>query len=195
MGKLDDAALAQLFDDARTFNYWEDKDIDEALLRELHRLVELPPTSANCSPGRYVFVHTKEGKERLAPALAEGNLKKTMAAPVCAIVAHDMEFYEQLPKLYPVSDARSWFVGNDQLIADTAFRNGSLQGAYLIMAARALGLDCGPMSGFDNEKVDQEFFAGTTVKSNFLINLGYGNRDRLHPRVPRFAFEDACQIV
>ncbi len=196
MSKLDDAALAQLFDDARTFSYWqEDKSVDDALLRELHRLVELPPTSANCSPGRYVFVKSKEGKDRLAPALAEGNLQKTMAAPVCVIVAHDMAFYEELPKLYPPTDARSWFVGNEQLIADTAFRNGSLQGAYLIMAARALGLDCGPMSGFDNEKVDREFFAGTAIKSNFLVNLGYGNRDRLHPRVPRFAFEDACRIV
>lgn len=196
MGKLTDEAIAQLFDDARTFNYWqEDRDIDDDVLKELHRLVELPPTSANCSPGRYVFVKSKEGKERLAPAMAEGNLKKTMSAPVCVIVGHDTEFYEQMPKLYPITDARSWFVGNDQLIADTAFRNGSLQGAYLIMAARALGLDCGPMSGFDNEKVDAEFFAGTTYKSNFLINLGYGVRDRLHPRVPRFSFEDACQIV
>ena len=196
MSKIDDSALAQLFDDGRTFNYWqEDREIDDALLHELHRLVELPPTSANCSPGRYVFVRSKEGKERLAPALAEGNLKKTMAAPVCVILAHDMEFFEHMPTLYPVTDARSWFVGNEQLIADTAFRNGSMQGAYLILAARALGLDCGPMSGFDNAKVDQEFFAGTTFKSNYLINLGYGNRDRLHPRVPRFGFDDACQIV
>ena len=196
MPKIDATAIAQLFDDARTFNYWQEgKEIDDALLHELHRLVELPPTSANCSPGRYVFVRSQEGKERLAPALAEGNLKKTMAAPVCVIVGHDTEFYEHMPQLYPITDAKSWFVGNEQLIADTAFRNGSLQGAYLMMAARALGLDCGPMSGFDNDLVDKEFFAGTTYKSNFLINLGYGNRDRLHPRVPRFAFDDACRIV
>ncbi len=196
MSGIDKAATATLFDDARTHSYWlEGKEVEDSILQDLHRLVELPPTSANCSPGRYVFVKTPAGKERLKPALAEGNLKKTMAAPVTVIVAHDMEFYEQLPKLYPPTDARSWFVGNDQLIADTAFRNGSMQGAYLILAARALGLDCGPMSGFDNAMVDAEFFAGTTIKSNFLINLGYGNPERLHPRVPRFEFDDACQIV
>lgn len=195
-GKIKQGAMAQLFDDGRTYSYWQEgRDIEDSVLHELHRLVELPPTSANCSPGRYVFVKSAEGKERLKPALAEGNLAKTMAAPVTVIVGHDMEFYEQLPKLYPPTDARSWFVGNEALITETAFRNGSMQGAYLILAARALGLDCGPMSGFDNAKIDEAFFAGTKIKSNFLINLGYGNRERLHPRVPRFSFEDVCQIV
>ncbi|MGF6960340.1 malonic semialdehyde reductase [Paraburkholderia youngii] len=161
-----------------------------------HALIHLlGPTSANSSPGRFVFVRTPEGKEKLRPALSAGNLEKTMAAPVTVIVAMDMAFYEQLPKLFPHADARSWFVGNERLIADTAFRNSTLQGGYLILAARALGLDTGPMSGFDQAKVDEAFFAGTTVKSNFLINLGYGDPSRLFPRSPRFSFDEAARIV
>ncbi|MGF6484519.1 3-hydroxypropanoate dehydrogenase [Paraburkholderia sp. JPY419] len=175
---LSDHALAQLFRDARTHNGWQNKPIDDAVLRELMELVVLGPTSANSSPGRFVFVRTPEGKEKLRPALSAGNLEKTMAAPVTVIVAMDMAFYEQLPKLFPHADARSWFVGNERLIADTAFRNSTLQGGYLILAARALGLDTGPMSGFDQAKVDEAFFAGATVKSNFLINLGYGDPSR-----------------
>ncbi|ADG17665.1 malonic semialdehyde reductase [Paraburkholderia atlantica] len=192
---LSDQALAQLFRDARTHNGWQNKPIDDAVLRELMELVLLGPTSANSSPGRFVFVKTPEGKEKLRPALSAGNLEKTMAAPVTVIVAMDMAFYEHLPKLFPHADARSWFVGNERLIADTAFRNSTLQGGYLILAARALGLDTGPMSGFDQAKVDEAFFAGTTVKSNFLINLGYGDPSKLFPRSPRFSFDEAARIV
>ncbi|MPW09569.1 malonic semialdehyde reductase [Paraburkholderia sp. CNPSo 3155] len=192
---LSDQALAQLFRDARTHNGWQNEPIDDAVLRELMELVLLGPTSANSSPGRFVFVRTPEGKEKLRPALSAGNLEKTMAAPVTVIVAMDMAFYEHLPKLFPHADARSWFVGNERLIADTAFRNSTLQGGYLILAARALGLDTGPMSGFDQAKVDEAFFAGTTVKSNFLINLGYGDPSKLFPRSPRFSFDEAARIV
>ena len=192
---LSDQALAQLFRDARTHNGWQNKPIDDALLRELTELVLLGPTSANSSPGRFVFVKTPEGKEKLRPALSAGNLEKTMAAPVTVIVGMDMAFYEHLPKLFPHADARSWFVGNERLIADTAFRNSTLQGGYLILAARALGLDTGPMSGFDAAKVDQAFFAGTTVKSNFLINLGYGDPSTLFARSPRFSFDEAARIA
>ncbi|MBC8720485.1 malonic semialdehyde reductase [Paraburkholderia sp. 31.1] len=192
---LSDQALAQLFRDARTHNGWQNKPIDDAVLRELMELVLLGPTSANSSPGRFVFVRTSEGKEKLRPALSAGNLEKTMAAPVTVIVAMDMAFYEYLPKLFPHADARSWFVGNERLIADTAFRNSTLQGGYLILAARALGLDTGPMSGFDQAKVDEAFFAGTTLKSNFLINLGHGDPSKLFARSPRFSFDEAARIV
>ncbi|MGF6641094.1 malonic semialdehyde reductase [Paraburkholderia sp. MM6662-R1] len=192
---LSDQALAQLFRDARTHNGWQNKPIDDAVLRELMELVLLGPTSANSSPGRFVFVRTPKGKEKLRPALSAGNLEKTMAAPVTVIVAMDMAFYKYLPKLFPHADARSWFVGNERLIADTAFRNSTLQGGYLILAARALGLDTGPMSGFDQAKVDEAFFAGTTLKSNFLINLGHGDPSKLFARSPRFSFDEAARIV
>jgi 3-hydroxypropanoate dehydrogenase len=192
---LSEQALAQLFRDARTHNGWQNKPIDDAVLHELIELVLLGPTSANSSPGRFVFVRTPEGKGKLRPALSAGNLEKTMAAPVTVIVGMDMAFYEHLPKLFPHADARSWFVGNERLIADTAFRNSTLQGGYLILAARALGLDTGPMSGFDQAKVDEAFFAGTTVKSNFLINLGYGDPSKLFARSPRFSFDEAARIV
>jgi 3-hydroxypropanoate dehydrogenase len=192
---LSDEALAQLFREARTHNGWQPKPVDDAVLRQLVELVLLGPTSANSSPGRFVFVKTQEGKEKLRPALSAGNLEKTMAAPVTAIVGMDMAFYEHLPKLFPHADARSWFAGNDKAIADTAFRNSTLQGGYLILAARALGLDTGAMSGFDAARVDEAFFAGTTVKSNFLINLGYGDPSRLFPRSPRLAFDEAARIV
>jgi 3-hydroxypropanoate dehydrogenase len=188
-------ALDQLFREARTHNGWQDKPVDDAVLRQLTELVLLGPTSANSSPGRFVYVKTPEGKEKLRPALSPGNLEKTMAAPVTVIVGMDMAFYEHLPKLFPHADARSWFAGNDKAIADTAFRNSTLQGGYLILAARALGLDTGAMSGFDAAKVDQAFFSGTTVKSNFLINLGYGDPSKLFPRSPRFAFDEAARIV
>ncbi|WP_454807600.1 malonic semialdehyde reductase [Paraburkholderia fungorum] len=192
---LSDQALDQLFREARTHNGWQDKPVDNAVLRQLTELVLLGPTSANSSPGRFVYVKTPEGKEKLRPALSPGNLEKTMAAPVTVIVGMDMAFYEHLPKLFPHADARSWFAGNDKAIADTAFRNSTLQGGYLILAARALGLDTGAMSGFDAAKVDQAFFSGTTVKSNFLINLGYGDPSKLFPRSPRFAFDEAARIV
>ncbi|WP_017773629.1 malonic semialdehyde reductase [Paraburkholderia kururiensis] len=192
---LSDDTLDQLFRKARTHSVWRDEPVDDALLHRIVELALLGPTSANSSPGRFVFVKSREAKERLRPALAPGNVDKTMAAPVTVIVGMDMAFYEHLPKLFPHADARSWFAGNDAAIADTAFRNASLQGAYLIVAARAFGLDAGPMSGFDKAKVDAAFFAGTTVKSNFLINLGHGDASALHPRNPRLSFDEAAKIV
>ncbi|MGF1526598.1 MAG: malonic semialdehyde reductase [Candidatus Competibacterales bacterium] len=191
---LDSAALDQLFNQARTFNQWLDKPVTDEQLHALWDLTKMAPTSANCSPVRLVFVKSMEAKEKLRPALAEGNVDKTMAAPVTAIIGHHMEFHEFLPQLFPHTDARSWFAGDPDKIFDTAFRNGTLQGAYLIMAARSLGLDCGPMSGFDQAAVDQAFFPDGKIKSNFLCNIGYGDPAKLYPRSPRFAFEEACRI-
>lgn len=192
---ISDTALAQLFRDARTYNSWADKEVPERLLHQLIDLMKMAPTSANCSPARIIFVVSNAAKERLKPLLSEGNADKTMAAPVCAIIGQDMEFYEHLPKLFPHTDAKSWFVGNDAKIKETAFRNTTLQGGYLILAARALGLDCGPMSGFDADGVDAAFFSGTTTKSNFLCNLGYGDDTDLFPRSPRFEFDEMAKIV
>jgi len=194
-GRLTDASLAQLFHDARTQNAWQDRDVPDALLRELVMVVLFGPTSANCSPARFVFVKSHEAKGRLKPFLSEGNREKTMQAPVCVIVGNDLDFHEHLPALFPHTDAKSWFTGKPQKIVDTAFRNGTLQGGYLIMAARALGLDCGPMSGFDPAGVDAAFFAGTNVKSNFLCNLGYGDASALLPRSPRFDFDQVARIL
>lgn len=193
--RLDDAALDQLFRNARTHNAWLDKPVPDSLLVELHELMKWGPTSANCWPLRVIFIKSPEAKARLIPLLMEGNRAKTQAAPVTAILGMDMAFYEQLPRLFPHTDARSWFVGNEALIEATAFRNSSLQGAYFILAARALGLDCGPMSGFDAAAVDAEFFAGTTIKSNFLCNLGYGDPAGLFPRSPRPTFNEVCRIL
>ncbi|MGN6281601.1 malonic semialdehyde reductase [Frateuria sp.] len=193
---LSEAALDQLFRTARTYNAFLPTPVEDELLRRVYELAKFGPTSANSSPMRVVFVKSDAAKQRLSPHLSEGNRAKTMAAPVTAIVANDHAFYERLPELFPHADARSWFVGNQALIDTTAFRNATLQGAYLIMAARAVGLDCGPMSGFDNAGVDEAFFQGTTVKSNFLINLGYGDASRdLFPRSPRLSFEQACTIA
>ena len=192
---LSDDALDQLFREARTHSAWLPKPVDDALLRQLFSLAAMGPTSANSSPGRFVFVKSAEAKAQLKPALSPGNVEKTMAAPVTVIVGMDMAFYDYLPKLFPHTAARSWFVGNDDLIRATAQRNSSLQGAYLIMAARSLGLDAGPMSGFDAAKVDETFFAGTTIKSNFLINLGYGDHAKLHARNPRLSFDEAARIA
>ena len=192
---LNDAGLDLLFREARTHSDWTDREVSDVLLQAVFDLAKTGPTSANCSPLRIVYVRSAAAKERLKPALIEGNVEKTMAAPVTAILGHDLEFYEQLPKLFPHTDARAWFVGNDALIETTAFRNGSLQGAYFIMAARALGLDCGPMSGFDNAAVDRAFFPDGTIKSNFLCNLGYGEPSKLFPRSPRFDFDEVCKIV
>ena len=193
--KLDVAALDQLFNNARTHNVWQDKPIPDSLLIELHDLMKWGPTSANSSPARFVFVRSPQAKRKLGPTLSPGNHDKTMAAPCTVIVAYDLAFHEELPRLFPHVDARSWFAGKPDHLQVTAFRNGTLQGAYLILAARALGLDCGPMSGFDNAKVDAAFFAGTTIRSNFLVNLGYGNRSKVHKRNPRLAFEEVCRIV
>lgn len=195
MTALDDTALRQLFLDARSHVAWQDRTVDEATLRRIWDLARMPPTSANSSPGRVVFVTSAAGKEKLRPALNVGNVDKTMAAPVTAIIAHDTRFPELLPKLFPHTNAREWFEGNDALMAETAFRNGTLQGAYLMLAARALGLDVGPMSGFDKAKVDAAFFPDGRFKSNFLCNIGYGDAGALHPRNPRLDFEEACSIA
>jgi len=192
--EIDQAALDQLFFDARTHNSFRDEAIPRDLLERVYELARWAPTSANCLPMRVVYVIGQAAKEKLRPALIEGNVDKTMAAPATAIIAHDLEFYEQLPRLFPHTDARSWFAGKPKHIETTAFRNGSMQGGYFILAARALGLDCGPMSGFDNAKVDEVFFAGTSVKSNFLTNLGYGDPAGLYPRGPRLSSEDACRF-
>lgn len=192
---LDQSIIDKLMVEARTHNKWHAKDVADDLLVQLLDIVKMGPTSANCSPARFVFVKSQSAKERLKPYLASGNVEKTMTAPVAAIIAHDMAFYDHLVKLFPHADAKSWFAGNDDLIATTALRNGSLQGAYMIIAARMLGLDVGAMSGFDNAGVDAEFFAGTTYKSNFLCNIGYGDPAGLHPRLPRFAFEEMARIL
>jgi 3-hydroxypropanoate dehydrogenase len=188
-------ALEQLFTRARTHNGWLEKDVPDSLLERAVDYAKWAPTSANCSPMRVVFVRSPEAKSRLAPALSDANRPKTMAAPATAIVAYDLDFPDSLPRLYPATDARAWFVGNDALIEETAFRNGSLQGAYLLLALRALGLDCGPMSGFDRAKVDAEFFQGTRIKSNFLINVGYGDPAKLYPRGPRLDFQEIASIL
>lgn len=193
--RLQQSAFDQLFFAARTHSKFLDKPVPETLLRELVDTLKMGPTSANCQPGRFVFVTSAEGKALLKPHLSSGNMDKTMAAPVCVIIGQDMEFYEKLPELFPHTDARSWFVGKPDHIATTAFRNSALQGAYLILAARALGLDCGPMSGFDNAGVDAAFFGGTPVKSNFICNLGYGDASALKPRAPRPSFDDVARFA
>lgn len=185
----------QLFDAARTHNGFTPEPVSEASLRQLYDLVKWAPTSANGSPARFVFVTSPAAKEKLLAAVSPGNLEKTRQAPVCVIVGMDMAFHEKLPQLFPHVDARAWFHGNQPMIDATAFRNSSLQGAYLIIAARALGLDCGPMSGFDPDKVDAAFWAGTTIKTNFIVNLGRGDAAKLMPRSPRLSFEEACQVV
>lgn len=191
---LNDNALDQLFRTARTQNAFQDRPVEDAQLHSLYDLLKWGPTSANMSPGRFVFVKSPEAKEKLRPALSEGNLAKTMVAPVTVIVAYDEDFHEKLPYLFPHTDAKAWFDGPRENRHDAAFRNGSLQGAYLILAARALGLGAGPMSGFDNAKVDEAFFAGTTIKSNFLVNLGYSDPTGLFPRSPRLSFDEAARI-
>jgi 3-hydroxypropanoate dehydrogenase len=186
-------ALDQLFRTARTHNELGG-EVDDDTLHRLYDLLKWGPTSANQCPARFVFVKSKAAKEKLGPALDEGNHDKTMAAPVTVIVGHDLDFHEKLPVLFPHADARSWFAGDLEKRKVQAFRNGSLQGAYLILAARALGLDCGPMSGFDNAKVDAAFFKGTSIKSNFLVNLGHGDASKLFPRSPRLSFDEAARI-
>jgi 3-hydroxypropanoate dehydrogenase len=192
---LDHNALDALFNNARTQNKWTDKPVSDAELQAIYDLVKMAPTSANSSPARFVFVRTPEGREKLKPALSAGNLEKTMTAPVTVIVAYDPQFYEQLPKLFPHADARAWFSGNAALAEETAFRNSTLQGAYLILAARALGIDSGAMSGFDKAKVDEAFLAGHGWKSNFLINLGHGDESVLFPRSPRLSFDEASILA
>ncbi|WP_244610723.1 malonic semialdehyde reductase [Microvirga pakistanensis] len=195
MPSLSDAALDQLFRKAQTHRAWDDRKIPDETLRQIADLAKMAPTNGNSSPGRFVFVVSQAAKERLRPHLDEYNVHRTMTAPATVIVAHDMEFYEKLDFLAPHSkDARSWFTDTPETIARTAFQGSTLQGAYIIMAARSLGLDCGPMGGFDHEGVDRTFFPDGTIKSNFLINLGYGIPEQLRPRAPRFAFEEFCRI-
>lgn len=189
-----DAALDQLFRTARTQNAFQDRPVEDSQLRALYDLLKWAPTSANSSPARFVFVKSAEAKQKLAPALSEGNLAKTMAAPVTVIIGFDQDFHEKLPYLFPHADAKSWFDGPREGRHEAAFRNGTLQGAYLILAARTLGLDAGPMSGFDPAKVDEAFFAGTAIKSNFLVNLGYGDPSGVFPRLPRLSFDEAARI-
>lgn len=197
---LPDTALDQLFRTARTFGFakdtWLDKPVSDDQLHQIWELAKMGPTSANMSPMRVVWVRSPEAKQRLAPLLDDGNRVRTVEAPATAIVGMDMKFYDKLPLLFPHADAKSWFDSSpDDVLRTVALRNSSLQGAYLILAARALGLDCGPMSGFDNAAVDREFFAGTAVRSNFLCNIGYGNTASLFPRSPRLSFDEACAVV
>jgi len=193
---LGDDGLDLLFRNARTHVHWTPGPVDDATLRRVYDLAKMGPTSANMCPMRIVFVRSPAAKEKLKPCLDAGNVGKTMAAPVTAIIGMDVHFFEQLPKLYPHADAKAWFKDLPEPVLEyVALRNSSLQGAYFMLAARACGLDCGPMSGFNNAKVDAAFFAGTTVKSNFLCNLGHGDASKLHPRSPRLTFEEACSVV
>ena len=192
---LSDRDLDLIFRSSRSYNSWSDRQVSDVQLRAVYDLMRMGPTSANSSPARLVFCKSEEAREKLAACVIETNSEKVKTAPVTVIIGMDMEFHERLPQLFPHTDARSWFTGNDALIEETALRNSSLQGAYLIIAARALGLDCGPMSGFDPEKVDREFFGGTNIKSNFLCALGYGTEEKLFDRSPRLSFDEACEIL
>lgn len=194
--RLCGAALEQLFLEARSHNAWHEHEISDKVLTELVDITKMAPTSANCCPARFVFCKSKEAKERLAKHASEGNVKKVLTSSVCAIIAHDLEFYEHLPRLFPHNpDAVNWFKGKKKHAETTAFRNGTLQGAYFMLAARALGYDVGPMSGFDNAAVDQEFFADTKVKSNFICGVGIGDPSAIFARSPRFDFADMAEIL
>ena len=197
MSRLDDQALDLLFRQARTHFVWQKRDVPDDLLHELFELVKMGPTSGNCSPLRVVFLRGAEAKARLKPCLIDGNVEKTMTAPVTAILAFDTLFYEHMDQLYPPDpdEVKSWWRGEENTGNETAFRNSTLQGGYFLLAARALGLDCGPMSGFDKAAVDRAFFPDGRFRSNFLCNLGYGVHDKLHPRLPRFDFDQACRIL
>jgi 3-hydroxypropanoate dehydrogenase len=195
LSRADESALDLIWREARTFSHFLDKPVDDDILQAVYDLAKMGPTSANSQPLRILFVRGAEAKAKLEPALSAGNRVKTMAAPVTAVFAQDMEFYEQLKTQFHDPEARSWFADKPAAITETAMRNSSLQAAYFMLAARALGLDCGPMSGFDKDKLDSAFFAGTSWKSNFICNLGYGDRSKLHPRNPRLAFDVACRIV
>ncbi|MBS1301407.1 malonic semialdehyde reductase [Loktanella sp. SALINAS62] len=192
---MSEATVARLFTEARSQNGWQDRNVPDQTLRDLWDILKFGPTSANCSPGRFVFVTSDEAKSKLRPALSGGNLDKTMSAPVCAIIAWDPAFYDKLPELFPHTDARPWFTGSEAVAHETAFRNGTLMGGYLMLAARTLGLDVGPMSGFDTEKVEEAFLADRGWKVNFLCNIGYGDPSKVYDRLPRLDFDDACAIV
>lgn len=192
---LQEDVLAQLFTEARTHSAWQDRSISTSVLHQIYDLLKMGPTSANSSPARFIFIQSHEAKEKLKPALSSGNIEKTMTAPVTVLVAYDQAFYEKLPTLFPHGDARSWFTSSPELAHETAFRNGSMQAAYFILACRSLGLDTGPMSGFNSTLVDQLFLADTTWKTNLLINIGYGIPEKLYDRLPRLPFDEACSIV
>jgi len=193
---MNNEALDLIFRNARTHNAWLNKPVDDALLQQVYDLAKMGPTSANMCPMRVVFVKSKEAKEKLKPCLDAGNVDKTMSAPVTAIIGMDIHFYDQLPKLFPHTDAKAWFDKLPENVLEViALRNSSLQGAYFMLAARSLGLDCGPMSGFNNQKVDELFFTGTYVKSNFICSLGYGDASKLFPRNPRLSFNEACKVI
>jgi len=194
-GKLDEATLDLLFRKARTYGAWLPKPVGDDTLRQIYELSKWGPTSANSCPARILFLRSPAAKQRLLPALSAGNVKKTMSAPVTAIIGYDLHFYEQLPKLFPHTDARAWFINTPELAEATARRNSALQGAYFMLAARALGLDCGPMSGFDQAEVDQAYFPEGHIKTNFLCNLGYGDAAGLQPRNPRLDFDEACRLL
>jgi len=192
---ISDAALNQLFHAARTRSAWLPQPVPESLLREIYNLARLGPTSANSQPARFVFLTTEDAKARLLPAMAAGNVEKTRTAPVTVLIAYDTEFYENLPRVFPPKDMRGTFANNAALAEETAFRNGTLTGGYFILAARALGLDCGPMSGFDAAKVNREFFPDGKWKINFICNLGYGDPAVGYPRLPRLEFEEATRVL
>ena len=192
---LSDHALDLLFRKARTHNSWQDEDVSDVMIHAIYDLMKMGPTSANCCPARFVFVKSDAAKQRLKPHLMEGNVEKTMSAPVTVLIANDLEFYEHLPQLFPHNqDAKNWFAGKEGFIKDTAMRNGTLQGAYFMLAARALGFDCGPMSGFNKKGVKEEFFKDQNVEVNFLCNIGIGGPSGLFDRSPRFSFDEVCEI-
>ena len=195
-GIVNDKSFDIIFRDDRTHSVWLDKPVSDITLQALYELLSLGPTSANCSPARFLFLRSDEAKERLRPFLSVGNMEQTMSAPIVTIVGYDLAFCNKFDTLWPGNEeVRGWFEGNDEKLLDTAFRNGSLQGAYMIIAARALGLDCGPMSGFDTKGVDREFFPDSTIRTNFLCNLGHGNPGGLPPRKPRLGFGEAAEIM
>jgi 3-hydroxypropanoate dehydrogenase len=195
---VDEKFLDRVFRNGRSQNGWLAEPVSDEQLKQVYELMKWGPTSVNCSPARIVFVRSEAGKAKLKDALSPGNVDKSMTAPVLAVVGYETRFYEDLPRLFPHNPAvKTWFEGEEKLgfAQTTAFRNGTLQGGYLIAAARAVGLDCGPMSGFDNAKVDAAFFSGTSVKSNFICGLGRGDPSRLFPRSPRLSFEEACKLI
>ena len=193
---LSDEALDTIFRQARSHNLWAEQDVSQTMLRAIYELAKWGPTSANCSPARFVFLVTQAAKQRIKPHLSPNNVDKVMKAPACVIIAYDTEFYDKLPKLFPHNPgAREWFAGKTQFAETSGFRNGTLQGAYFMIAARALGIDCGPMSGFNNEAVDKEFFPDGKIKSNFICSIGHGDPKGLFTRSPRLAFDEACKIL
>ena len=192
---LDEEALNLVFGEARSMNGWQDKDVSDAMIRSLYDLTKMGPTSTNCSPARFVFVKSAAEKAKFEPALLPNNISKVMTAPVVAIIGYDLDFSDHMTKLFPHMDVAPMYKGNDEMNVSTAFRNSSLQGAYLIMVARALGLDCGPMSGFNNQLVDETFFSDSNIKSNFLCCIGYGDSTKIFQRLPRLDFDEVCKII